>query len=384
MNLDVFKKRLQNQYLTEALENPSAYSEKFFSAKSSDIASRLATTPENRPYLVGELLPQGVAGLLTGPGAVGKTTLAMQLAAAIATGTEFLGKPCKQGSVLMYLSEDDNCELTQRLHRINESLGEEYSPDLCRNLKVFPSPMIHLPMFDRAPSGGDPTATEHFCNLWAAAQQIDDLRLIVIDSYTRINNLDEINHSHASYVAQSLEMLARDTGSTVLMIHHPPKQGGNEPRGSGALLNALRWTATLGYSKTSTSHRGRLALTVAKYNYGPTVTYRLQRQENGLLSTTVPEPVESEQDRNARVIDDVCNFIATKADKGKGFSYSNLRGYAGLKNQFQIAQDRLKPLLDEACKQGRLILEDKQYKLPEKSGRCTPRSKSISQDYETI
>ncbi|MDP4533506.1 AAA family ATPase [Marinobacter salarius] len=384
MNLNILKKQTQNPELTNALGNPSAYSEDFFSVDSSDIQPRLASTPDDRQYLAGGFLPQGIAGLLTGQGAVGKTTLTMQLGAAVATGTEFLGQPCQKGSVLMYLSEDDNCEISHRLHRIQQSLDGQVRSDLVKNLKIFPSPLIHLPMFDYDPAAGGPSATQHFGNLWAAAQKIKDLRLIVIDSYTRINNLDEVNHANASYVALSLEMLARDTGATVLMIHHPPKHGSSETRGSSALLNALRWTASLGYRKKGASGTGGLTLSVAKHNYGPTVSYQLQRQDNGLLSTSKPEPEESEQERNERVIAEVCRFIEESADKEKGVTFSQLRPHAGLNKQFQIAQEKLKALLSEACKQGKLILEDKHYKLPSERVQSVPKPKATVRSYVSI
>jgi hypothetical protein len=55
-----------------ALENPNAYSEAFFSVDCSDIQPRLESIPKNRQYLVGEFPQPGIAGLLTSPGAIGK------------------------------------------------------------------------------------------------------------------------------------------------------------------------------------------------------------------------------------------------------------------------------------------------------------------------
>jgi len=389
MNYSVLKNLLKTPELVNALENPDAYSESFFSVSRSDIQPRLEGTPESRPYLVGELLPKGVAGLLTGQGAIGKTTLAMQLGAAVATGTEFLGQPCEKGSVLMYLSEDDDCEMNTRLHRIKESLKTEHQGELIKNLKTFTSPLIHLPMFDYDSTGRGPSVTPNFANFWAAAHQLTDLRLIVIDSYTRINNLDEVNHANASYVASCLEMLARDTGATVLMIHHPPKHGKNEPRGSGALQNALRWSATLGQQRKEDKPTGRLHLTVAKHNYGPGYSYPLQRQENGLLALTKPEPKEREEERNQRVIGAICQYIEAQTSNNTGMTYTDLRDQAGRGKRFDIRQSEMKPLLEDACKQGRLVKTDEKYHLPQKQ---TPQasvpkpktSKSKTPKFETI
>lgn len=394
MNYSALKNLLQTPELINAVENPYAYSASFFSLDRSDIQHRLEDTPEDRPYLVEKLLPEGIAGLLTGEGSIGKTTMAMQLGAAVATGTEFLGQPCKKGSVLMFLSEDDDREMDTRLYRIKQSLKTEHREDLAKNLRTFANPLIHLPMFDYDPAGRRPCVTPHFGNFWAAAHGLRNLRLIVIDSYTSVNNLDEVNHANAGYVAFCLRMLARDTGATVLMIHHPPKHGKNEPRGSGALQNSLRWSATLGTLGKESKATGRLQLTVAKHNYGPGYNYFLQRQENGLLALTQPEPKESEEERNQRVISAICQYIEAQTSNNTGMTYTDLRDQAGRGNRFEIRQSEMKQLLENACKQGRLVKTDDKYHLPTKQ---TPQasvpkpktskpktSKSKTPKFETI
>ena len=211
--------------------------------------------------------------------------------------------------------------------------------------------------------------------------------IFVIDSYTRINNLDEVNHSNASYVALCLEMLARDTGATVLMIHHPPKHGSSDTRGSSALLNALRWTASLGYPKKGSAGNSGLKLTVAKHNYGPAVFYPLQRQENGLLCVGPTNPRETQEERDSRIIDEVCSYIEEHSDEKSFVTYSELRDLTGLdpEKHFQIRQSEMKSLLKEACKRGRLSHDQKKgYTLALAQTLSAPKPKANVQNYEVI
>jgi len=92
--------------------NPEIYSEEFFAVTNADIAPRLGTPPIKREYLVKDWLPLGIGGLLSGVGAIGKTTLAMQLGAAVATGTAFLEKDCKKGLFYYISARTTNARLS--------------------------------------------------------------------------------------------------------------------------------------------------------------------------------------------------------------------------------------------------------------------------------
>src|ERR1051325_8200230 len=88
-------------------------------ALSFTVASSLAgQVSANRPWLVQDWVPCGQVTLLTGDGGVGKSLLAMQLMAALATGSSWLGfrtTPCRTFGVF---AEDDENELHRRLDAI--------------------------------------------------------------------------------------------------------------------------------------------------------------------------------------------------------------------------------------------------------------------------
>lgn len=71
--------------------------------------------PSSDDELAGPLLMRGSRLVLGGHTGEGKTTLALQLAAAIATGTEFLGWPTRQGRVLVIDAEQGLRTIQRRL-----------------------------------------------------------------------------------------------------------------------------------------------------------------------------------------------------------------------------------------------------------------------------
>lgn len=368
-----------NSELHHAIHDPVGYSANFFSLQQGDISALMYGEPPQREFLVDKLIPQGVAGLFTGQGAIGKTTLAMQLGASVATGTDFMGHGVQQGSVLMYLSEDDNCEVSNRLHRIKEAFPATLQSEMEQNLKILLQPATDLPFFDYGKSSRAATTTVHFDHFFKAAQSLDNLRLIVIDSYTRVNRLDEIQHSHASFTAAWIEALAKETGATVLMIHHPPKSGSSTARGSSALLNATRFAATLsaGKKNAGTESREALCFKIEKFNYGKTRHVNLERLENGLLAPASLNPEEPEDERFRRLGKSIQEIISSNhvTSKPIGMTYSQLRPMAKIGGIINIQQDRLRELLAWAVDEKLLALENDRYVVPKQNARAISASK---------
>lgn len=374
---------ITNTNLHHAIANPDGYSQEFFDLQRGDISGLLNDNPLQREFLVEGLIPLGVSGLFNGPGAIGKTTFAMQLGASVATGTPFMDHDVQQGEVLMYLSEDDQCEISQRLHRIREALPDSDKDALMSNLKILPRPATDMPFFEYSPSSRDAAITANFERFFRVAQELKNLRLIVIDSYTRINRLDEIQHSHASFTAAWLDALAQETGATVLLIHHPPKSGSSASRGSSALPNALRFSATLcrGKKAAETQSGEALCFKIEKFNYGKTRHVSLERLDNGLLAPAPNNPEESEEQRSLRLVKVIQEIIHSQhmTSNTNGMTYSQLRSMAKIGGQINMQQDRLKGLLAWAVDENRLMLINDRYSIP---GQITEGSKTV--DYESI
>jgi hypothetical protein len=365
-----------NSELHQAIHNPDGYSAGFFTLPNGDIAPLMNNQFPEQQFLVNGLIPLGVAGLFNGKGGIGKTTLAMQLGASIATGTHFMGRAVRQGSVLMFLSEDDDLVVSRRLHRIKEPMSETLRLKMEQNLKILPRPATDLPFFDYGRSFREPTTTSHFEHFFKMAQELNDLRLVVIDSYSRLNRLDEIQHSNASFTTRWIEAIAKETGATVLMIHHPPKSGSSSARGSGALLDSPRFSATLSAPSKVTGGKANepLRFKVEKFNDGKTPVVNLERLDNGLLGPASGSSHESEAERLRRLSQSIQKIIETNHAtlKSRGMTYSQLRPMAKLGGVIDIQQDRLRELLSWAVHEKLLALEKDCYVVPTQNAPAAP------------
>jgi hypothetical protein len=79
--------------------------------------------PERYDWIVSGVLRTGrvrISGLFSRPHC-GKSTLSKQLALAVAGGTSFLGRHCKQGRVLLWQCEDDQHDVLEVLKRMKAS-----------------------------------------------------------------------------------------------------------------------------------------------------------------------------------------------------------------------------------------------------------------------
>jgi putative DNA primase/helicase len=75
-----------------------------------------------RRWTVENWIPAGQVTLLAGDGGIGKSTLVLQLLAACATGTQWLGMDVKQGRVAVLSAEDDIDEMHWRFQCINRGI----------------------------------------------------------------------------------------------------------------------------------------------------------------------------------------------------------------------------------------------------------------------
>lgn len=196
-----------------------------------------------RQWHVPELIPARTVTMLSGDGGLGKSTLALQLAAATCLGKPWLGRTPRSGDVLYLSAEDDADELHRRLHEIalHYDVGLE---DL--------SGLHLLPLADQEATlaiegqGGVLTPT----TLWAAisrhvARQVGKARLnlVVLDSLADVFAGNEVNRAHARQFIAQLRRLAIDCSVSVLILAHPSLSGmssGSGMSGSTHWNNSVR------------------------------------------------------------------------------------------------------------------------------------------------
>ena len=237
----------------------------------------------------------GTVGALIAPGGTGKTMFALETAVTIACGLDMLGfaqldshwkaTPAK---VVYLSSEDPDIILRTRLKTIAKCLRRKEINLLKKNLLIssVTSRLIDL------------SRDADFRNIESAAK---DARLLVLDTFRRFHRLDENSAGDMTEIIARLELLCKNTGTSVLFLHHTSKSGAlsengalsQAGRGSSVLTDNIRLQLNLCRLPDSPQkNKGRaelpeslVQLVYSKANYSACFapqTYT--RSSNGLLS----------------------------------------------------------------------------------------------------
>lgn len=238
-----------------------------------------------RAWHVPELLPANEITMLSGDGGVGKSLLALQLAVATATGTEWIGTAPRLGRALFVSAEDDRAELHRRLANILRGLNMDF--DALANLSLISlagrDAVLALP----AGREGALAPTPLFAALRAViAERRPDL--LVLDTLADLFGGDEIRRAHARQFIGMLRGLALDFDLTVLLLSHPSQSGlasGAGTSGSTAWSNSVR--SRLYFERLQNSEDGAgpdpdaRVLSTKKSNYGRVGDERVVRWRDG-------------------------------------------------------------------------------------------------------
>lgn len=165
---------------------------------------------DDMEWLVEDLLPVGVLGVLGGPAKGGKSTLAMHLMKAITQQQEFLGhQGC--GSPVLYV----NYEMAPRI--IVEMFADIYGLQPVEWPPTVVRPSVPL----------DPAQLHRYIR----AMNSDQRGLVVVDTARgafRLQGEEENWVGELGRRFRELGDVAHDLGWTVLVIHHTKKKGGGQ------------------------------------------------------------------------------------------------------------------------------------------------------------
>jgi RecA-family ATPase len=232
-----------------------------------------------REWAVDKLVPWRAVTLFSAHGGDGKSTLALQLGIAAATGRDWLGFPVKPCRVGIVSCEDDRGEIHRRLAAI------------CRADEIDLAELTELDIFDRV---GRPNAitTKDESTKWAWDTTVwfsflmrwaldTGVRLLILDSLYDFFGGDQLNQTAASEFMGALRLLASEIDGAVMVLWHPSQSGRTSKEGTSGVNtfhNKARGRLFMERDETDTDIR---IIRSPKQNYGPTEGEFLIRWQDG-------------------------------------------------------------------------------------------------------
>lgn len=183
-------------------------------------------------------LPAGQAAYIGGWGGTGKSLWAQQKSTCSALGLPFLGIPTKETVAVYITCEDDADELHRRQESICKALGVPMAALIGKLhlVSLFGYTGNELATFDNA---GRVTPSARWAELHATIMHLE-AGFVVLDNVAHFFAGNEIVRNQVAAFCGLLNTLARDAGSSVLLIGHPAKAAGSEYSGSTAWENQFR------------------------------------------------------------------------------------------------------------------------------------------------
>jgi AAA domain len=164
-------------------------------------------------WVVPQYLVEGLT-ILAGKPKVGKSFLALDVAAAVASGGMCLGQQCEQGDVLALFLEDSKRRLQRRLTTM---LGV--------SKEAWPARLKYATEWPPLAEGG-----LDLIRAWVGS--VPKPRLVIIDILERVrthNRSQQKTQYAADYEAlATLQSLAAETQLSVLVLHHQRKMGAED------------------------------------------------------------------------------------------------------------------------------------------------------------
>ena len=302
-----------------------------WTANDTDVA---ASARIARPWIIPRRLVKQIISVMISPGGVGKSTLSLAWALAVAgtpAAADRLGVHVRQhGNVLVVNAEDPLLEMQRRLAGITQrySISLDGMPHKLRMISGADDPLLFMRL----------QGTKQGVRLYETelVKQLSDyvrrhqISVLMLDPLIEMHEADENNNAQMRAVVGAFRRIAVETDCAVLIVHHTRKSGvdsdghaGNADsgRGASATSNASRIVFTLfGMSKHDAERYGIAAserhlyvrLDDAKFNLGlasPNATwYRregvsLESGESmGVLVAAELTEVKADEDRAIRML----------------------------------------------------------------------------------
>lgn len=245
----------------------------------------------------------GSVGMIVGQGAIGKSMLALQIGLGVAAGGDYgliaggLWRPEKSGPVTIVAGEDPPEILQKRLFDLRQAAGiDDADAEVIDRLLTVESA-----------DGDDIRIISKTRDGFIDGPFLDELReicigqrLVIIDPLVLMHDSDENDNAGATHLMRTLRGVAKDTGTTIVVLHHVGKSGAGDreawtaARGASALTTAVRWQVNLsppgaGDAIAEDERWKYVKVLVAKANYAaPQAPAMLRREQGGIMSLCEP------------------------------------------------------------------------------------------------
>ncbi|TVU73850.1 AAA family ATPase [Cobetia crustatorum] len=183
---------------------------------------RIASTP----WLLDNLVPAASFGMVFGPSGAGKSFVALDMAASIATGTNWQHVEVDAGpGIVVYIAAEGGNGL-----RVRKAAWEQVRGINAPNMVIFPKAIA----FD------DHREVSIFQQTLAELSRRKGLpiHMVVVDTLNRSMVGEENSATDTAAFVKGTEMMTHALGASVLVVHHSGKDADKGARGSSALRAA--------------------------------------------------------------------------------------------------------------------------------------------------
>jgi putative DNA primase/helicase len=336
-------------------------------------ADKIAAEPVN--WLVENCFPLGMIGVIGGNPGMGKSQIAIKLAALATSGS---GSPLQKrvsptGSVIILANEDDAARtIRPRLEAAGAILNK-----------------VHIVQgVAKEDEEVEPFQLDYdVASLRSRAEQLGDVRLIIIDPPNAYisGKSDTHKDSDVRKLLAPLQSLANDTGALILLVAHLNKR--NDTSAQQKFNGSTAWVAVsrVAYIVTEDEDEGIRYMVPVKNNIGDDrmgFTYEIQEKlissENGEIKTSsikwlsktdrrADEILNKKRKNQETVIEQVCEFMQEELLKGPKDANEVLEKARSIGFSDSTINRAKKTLNIESTKEGKIWkwhLKESNYKPP--------------------
>ena len=254
------------------------------------VISRYEGSPEPPKFLLDGLFPMASVCVFAAAGGVGKGMLTLDLALNIACstsspyGSSFGPRVVQNGSVVLFFAEDNQEEIHRRYAVLDPTNTRNHINIGTNTNQIYTIPLPNkggtFPIIEQDKNKNFSVSSK-FSSITAWLKSISNLKLIVFDPIASfIWGADTNDAGAMTFLMNTLQHLATETGACCLVTHHTNKLGRNSQgriqehetledvlnamRGSTAIANGARLVYTLSEASKAIQEKVYKAIDIKK------------------------------------------------------------------------------------------------------------------------